>query len=291
MNREGATILSVLLATAMGCHGPSDSPVDTEVPAPDLRGDGPFTVTIGSGTSSANGCDLAYDTFTPKDPPAADTVVILTHGFARDKAQMAGWASHIAAWGVLVVTPNPCHLSPMDTDHAQNAADLRALADHLGAPKVIYAGHSAGGLASLLATAADPHAIAMLGLDGVDASDLGAAAAPDIAVPIAGLVAEPSSCNSDNNGLVWWSTAADGRAIRVANTDHCDFENPTDALCTAFCGGPAADDPAIPGVVAALSTGWIRARAGIDADGDAWWTTGGAWHDQLVADGAIADLP
>lgn len=281
---SGPPAIATIRRPAWGwCHGTDASP--------DLRLAGPFAVTTASATSSANGCDMAYDTFTAVGSPAADTVVILTHGFARDKAQMSGWANQIAAWGVTVVTPNPCHLSPIDADHPQNAADLRALADHLGTPKVIYAGHSAGGLASLLATADDPRAIAMLGLDGVDNAALGAAAAPGVGVPIAGLVGEASTCNSDGNGVVWWSSAEDGRAVRVVGSDHCDFESPTDEVCTAFCGGPAADDPAIPAVVGAMATGWIRARAGVDPAGDDWWYAAGGWHDTLLSDGAIADLP
>ena len=120
------------------------------------------------------------------------------------------------------------HASFLDTDHAQNGRDLRALADHLGATDVIYAGHSAGGLASWLAAAADDRARGVIGLDPVDAST--SASTPPSRRP-------PTACSASHPAATLRTTrrlGADRRAVRVVESDHCDYESPTDGLCTGF---------------------------------------------------------
>jgi hypothetical protein len=60
---------------------------------------------------------------------------------------------------------------------------------------VVYAGFSAGGLATLIA-ASTSNAKAWLALDAVDANFLAAPALDAIDAPLHAMVSEPSSCNT-----------------------------------------------------------------------------------------------
>lgn len=285
-----ATALAALTLSACGPGDDTDPAVHDTDGSPDYADEGPLPVVTSSGTDRTS-CDMAWDLYVP-DGAAPDTLVVLSHGFARDRARMTGHAAHLASWGLAVLTPDLCHASPLDTDHAQNGRDLADLAATSGYARIVYAGHSAGGLASLLAANDDPHAVAAFALDGVDADGLGAAAAATLPVPLAGLVAEPSACNSDNNGAGWYAAAADGQGLRVVESDHCDYESPTDGVCRAFCAtdNPTFGDDALAGTVRALSTAWILWRSGADARGARYWTAGDAAQDALLASGAISSL-
>ena len=188
--------------------------------------------------------------------------------------------------------PSLCHSSILDTDHEQNGVDIASLASKLGFSSVIYAGQSAGGLASVVAGAEDPGTVAVLSLDGVDASNIGAGAIGDVSAPVYGLLGEPSSCNSSNNGASWFSSASDALAIRVTEADHCDFESDTDWLCTTFCTGSNSSfsDAEISDTIRGLATAAVLQEAGLADARAIWWESGGAEHDALTASGAISDL-
>ena len=275
-------------ATDSGASTDSGTSTGTLAP-PDFSVPGPYTVGDPTTSSVTVSCKLTYDLYTP-DGVASPPVVLLAHGFMRSRAQMAGWAALWASWGVEVATPDLCHESFSDSDPAQNAADLVALAAHLGSTAPVYAGHSAGGLAAVLAAALDPNAAGVVGLDAVDdnAGD-GLAAAPTVSVPAYALLGEPSSCNSDENGAALWAAVPGAQALTVADADHCSFENPTDGLCTALC---AADnvtftDAQVQEVLADLSTGAVLALSGTDLRGAAFWTAGDPSHDGLVDAGRV----
>lgn len=259
-------------------------------PGPDLRELGPYAVETDSGTASLTGCQMGYDVFAPAGLPEAP-VVVLAHGFQGNRASMAGWAEHFASWGVRVVTPDLCHASIIDTDHAQNGADLQALVVELSLGPVIYAGYSAGGLAAVVAAAADDTTVALLGLDMVDNADLGAGTAPGITVPAFDVVGEPSQCNTTNNGLAVFGSIAGSRALRVTEADHCDFQNPADFLCGLTCTGSNTmfDDAAIQTAVYGLSTAVVLWQTGTDPTGEQWWSAGEHWYDLLAGLGIVQE--
>ena len=92
-------------------------------------------------------------------------------------------------------------------------SDAIALATELaGGGKVIYAGHSAGGLSAVLAAKAATSSLAVLGLDLTDADGLALAAANDVTVPALGLIGEPSSCNAPR---IPWRSEWRGRFCSV----------------------------------------------------------------------------
>jgi len=208
---------------------PGDTDQDTEEPQD--TDDSPITVTRSTITVNTS-CAMSAVLFEPSRE--GERLVVLAHGFARTSANMEGWAEALAAEGLTVVTPDLCHATMWDTDHVQNGRDLADLAATLGHDEVVYAGHSAGGLAALLAADQDPSAVGWFGLDPVDSEGLGAAVR--LSVPATALVGEPSECNASASGA-----DLDGEIKHISGADHCDFESPTDWMCTTFCPDAGGD--------------------------------------------------
>ncbi|MCA9706469.1 MAG: alpha/beta hydrolase [Myxococcales bacterium] len=273
-------------------EGSGDSTTGTPgEPGPDLRLAGPLAVQVQTDTEPLpTGCSMSYDLYTPEGQGDAP-VVVLAHGFQGNRGTMAGWAEHWASWGVRVVAPDLCHASIIDTDHPQNGDDLRALVTALGLGPVIYAGYSAGGLAAVLAASEDGQAVALLGLDMVDASGLGLAAAPGVAAPAFDIVGEPSMCNTTNNGLAVFGATADGRALRITDADHCDFQSPADFLCGLTCaaGSGGFDDAQIELAVLGLSTAVVGWQSGVEPTGAQWWTPGEHYYEELTGSGLVQE--
>ncbi len=272
----------------------TDGGGDTGAPDPDVdyRGSGPWGDVIATEGSydTDTDCALDYTVYEPNGTIPAG-VVFLAHGFVRSQAQMEGWATQLSSWGLIVVTPNLCHSSAFDVNPEENAADMIELAGHLGYTGVVWVGHSAGGLAALLAGAADPSASAVLGLDpveafGADSSSVGAS----LTVPAAFFLGESSACNASNSGRVPYEAAPDHVGWRVTEADHCDFESPTDGLCTFACTGTNEDfsDSDIQETLGGLMTSWAMLSLGLDPGAASWWQSGGTWNDSLQASGAIS---
>lgn len=264
---------------------PTNSPVDyAEV--------GPFKVQETTEVFQVgSGCEMQAVRFQPEGGTNTATV-ILAHGFARGEAQMGGWARHLSSWGIDVVTPKLCHASILDTDHVANGQDLVELGQALGTGPVVYAGHSAGGLAAILAGASDSKTLAVVGLDLTDVDELGVGAARGLSAPFYGLLGEPSNCNSSGNGLSVYEQAQTGMAYRVTDADHCDFENETDALCTVFCqgGNESFDDPSIRSTLFGMLTAAVVDAVDLEEGLQHWWNVGGQYADSLLASGAIQSL-
>jgi pimeloyl-ACP methyl ester carboxylesterase len=233
---------------------------------------------------------MGYTITAPDDVADAPTV-ILAHGFQGNRASMADWAAHYASWGLVVVTPDLCHATIIDPDHAQNGVDLVALADHLELAAPIYAGYSAGGLSAVLAAAQDPDALALVGLDMVDSGGLGADVAASIAIPAHDVTAEPAMCNSTANGVPVFGAIPDGATLRIVEADHCDFQSPPDAFC-GLCSAPnpGFTDEQIAASIRGLTTAALLWRSGLDESGAQWWTPGAPWFDMLVEAGAMNQL-
>lgn len=267
-----------------------DSTGIPDEPGPDLREAGPYAVEVDTGSVALPGCSMSYDLRTPAGMADAP-VVVLAHGFQGNRASMAGWAEHWASWGMRVVTPDLCHASIIDTDHPQNGVDLQALVSELSLPSVIYAGYSAGGLAAVIAAAGDDEATALLGLDMVDSSSLGADAAGSVGVPAFALVGEPSQCNTTNNGIAVFGSIAGSRALRVTEADHCDFQSPADFLCGLTCTGSNDQfaDEEIQAAVRGLSTAVVLWQSGLEPTGAQWWTAGEPYYDLLAGLGILQE--
>jgi len=192
------------------------------------------------------GDKVEVDFFIPKTSRPAPLVVV-AHGFARGRKNFEGWGQRLAAAGYFAAIPD----LPSNTDHRQNGHAIDDLIQLLSAnppekirtsrietSRVAVVGHSAGGLATLLAASKNRRIILWIGLDPVDSGDIGVKAADDRSFAALALLAEPSRCNQRQNikGLQEhlrgpWLMA------KVEGAHHCDPEDPSDKWCTFTCGG------------------------------------------------------
>lgn len=216
--------------------------------------------------TSVTGCTVRYETYEPATLRSPVTVV-WTHGFLRTLASMRGWAETTASYGVRAVAVSTCASTPFAGRHAANAEDLRRVADAVTGPTapVVYAGFSAGGLASLLAADEDPRAVGMLGLDAVDSGDLAATAA-DLGVPSAFVAGEPHPCNADGTMLAVARTLPGATIVQIPYATHGDFEFPTDPLVDRPCGSlrPEEARTRVRTSIRSIATAWILTFAGVD---------------------------
>ena len=278
-----------------GTDSGKDTSENTE-PMPDLSTTGPYQVKSSTDRFEANqNCSTFSTTYLPVDAPEAPPVV-LVHGFSRYESVHAELAAHWASWGLPVSTMTLCHSYVLDNDPEQDAADMTALSNQLGGGPVIYAGHSAGGMRSVLAAANDPKSIAVLGLDLVDyAPDgssgayLGQQKAAKLKVPLYGVHGESTDCNDSDIGLQVYAAAPDSSVLRVTEADHCDFESPTDWLCTLLCQAENASfsDEEISTTVRDLTTAFLLWQSGLEPRGEAWWKAGEEPYEALKSSGAI----
>tara|TARA_B100000700_G_C14948146_1_gene810266 strand:- start:53 stop:1087 length:1035 start_codon:yes stop_codon:yes gene_type:complete len=260
----------------------SSAPVDEE---PEVLADyfrpGPYAVTSQSNTVSVTDCsNMNYSVYSPTGV-TAPPVVVLGHGFARGSDVMSGWAEHLSTWGVEVLLPTLCHYNVFfGVDHEMNGQNMKELAMLHGSSETVYAGHSAGGLAAIIAAAIDTSSAGVLGLDTTDTegvpgvSDfIGRGYAGSVSSYAFSIMGEPSSCNSENNGLELFRMMDHYRAIKVNSADHCDFEIPTDFMCEASCEGPTAlfEDEEIREVIVSLGTAAILSLANVADDGVLVW--------------------
>ncbi len=281
--------------TGAGSSDPEDTGEDAGPPVDGLEVDyrlpGPYTTASTTVTLSAS-CDASAEIVYPNTAGAWPRI-ILTHGFMRNPSQMTGWAEHLASWGLEVVVPALCHASILDTDHAQNGTDLTHFNDAMGGGPVVYAGHSAGGLASLIAASQDGDAIGLIELDLTDSDGLGVDWAGGVSAPTLALAGEPSSCNAEGSGVDAVRAVTDATILRLTEADHCDFENETDWMCTTLCDAPGTtfSDSEIRNALLGLLT--AAAMSVTDQDPDArsmWWISGGTFFDALSSSGAISSL-
>lgn len=272
------------------------APAQAQGIPPDPGLAGPYPVDQFSFTVQSLGATVFY--------PGAGGVVaaggpfpglVLGHGFARARAQHANNGVFLASHGYVVVTvdfPNP--LSPdfdawaaqisaaLDWMEAENTAPASRFYNQIDTGRFGVLGHSAGGMATWVAAGQDSRIQAIMPLDpvpgqGADPATLGAG----LAMPSAWAAAPSSSCNGNAGYLaVYPPTGAAHKAqYVVSNATHCDFEDPTNFLCTLTCGG-ASD--ARRQIWRRYAVGWLKYYL----DGDTGYYTyvhGDGLADDLAA--------
>ena len=274
----------------------TDTDTDTTVNTPDLSFPGPYNVlTTSESVVLSDSCTTDTITNMPEGAPDAPHV-ILSHGFSRNQGNMVDMAAHWASWGVPVSTVTLCHNWLLNNDPDLDAVDLVSFSDYLGGGPVIYAGHSAGGVRSVMAGALDVETVAILGLDLVDYAEdffgenyIGQTTAPSVNVPIFGVHGENTDCNGSDIGLGVYDVARNSVALRITDADHCDFESPTDILCTALCQGSnnSFTEEEIADTILNLTTAFLLWQTGLDPQGEEFWTEGEAAYEALVNMGAV----
>ncbi|TVQ85778.1 MAG: alpha/beta hydrolase [Chromatiaceae bacterium] len=247
-----------LIINLTGCAGlllenDGDRPATARPLPPGIR------LTVGQ-LPSSGGCRLTYSRYQPAQPTTTAPVII-GHGFLRSRHRMTDLAIALAANGIPAATLDFCNMRPWTGAHVQNGRDMLALARHLDASPVIYAGFSAGGLAALLAARMDAASLGVLTLDLVDSQGLGTAAARRLRVPLLGLQGEPTNCNAQDNAQAIFAASPLARMQRIPGASHCDFESPTDRWCLLVCTTPPPAPPAdasepapLPAQILAMAT-------------------------------------
>ena len=200
-------------------------------------------------------------------------VVVIAHGFSRNRKTMAGWGAMLAAQGFLSVVPDQPSLS----DHARNG---RALVELLAAvqegklisqPKLngraALVGFSAGGLSTLLATGGNTNVSCWVGLDPVAMGAAATLAAESLHIPCFVLRAEPASWNANGSARrTFMSLPGPAFTLAVKDATHVDAECPTSLAADWICGqsDPARREVFGRYLLASLQVGLLRDQAALN---------------------------
>lgn len=278
----------------------------------DLASAGPFQVNANPNASQSidENCSaipglpdrsLDANLFTPQGTRVSDVVVVITHGFARGRANMVGWGRHVASHGFDAAVVELC-TNFVGIDHPKNGKALAQFAEKRYPNRdVVFVGYSAGGLAAVLAGIEADNAAGVFGLDMVDSNGAAFPGAPssnpffgkdradELTVPFWGIKGEPSSCNDDGNGQAVYDEATDGRVLKLVDAGHCDFERPKNAgaiACTIGCPDPnpsAFTDAEQQDILAAMLISFVQDIAGVGNQPEAFWTSGDEPYDTITA--------
>lgn len=189
------------------------------------------------------GKNVSVDFYIPKEAVSAP-VVVVAHGFSRNRKTMAGWGVRLAEAGFLAAVPD----LPAWADHARNG---RALAELLAQvqsgrwtqhPKpenrAALVGFSAGGTATLLAAAGNTNVGCWVGLDPVGMVRQTTEAAKTLHFPCFVLRAEPGPWNLNGNARhILSALPGPAFSLVVNQATHVDAENPTSRAGSWVCGG------------------------------------------------------
>lgn len=192
--------------------------------------------------ASAYGCGYQVNYKKPHNTQVAFTVVF-GHGFLRSQQYFQDLSVAIAKAGIPVITLDFCAMRPWNGYHEINAADMRAVANHYNAQPVVFAGHSAGALAAVLAAADHPHTLGMVLLDYVDHASLGSSVLQSTSIPVVALFGRPSMCNANARAAPALTQRNHTTVEQFHTASHCAFESPTSRLCQWLCTQGKVDEP------------------------------------------------
>jgi dienelactone hydrolase len=207
----------------------------------------PEGVTKRSATITLAGKAVKVDFYLPPGSGAAP-VVIVAHGFTRNRKTMAGWGGLLAREGFIAVVPD----LPTWADHPLNGRALAELLAVVIGGKLIpepkpsgraaLVGFSAGGLSTLLAAAGNTNVACWVGLDPVGRGRLAERAAESLNFPCFVLRAEPAPWNAHGNAReIFAALPGPAFSLVVKNATHVDAEYPTSRAADWACG---QSDPA-----------------------------------------------
>jgi len=204
-------------------------------------------VTLETATIALPGFDETVDIHRPAAMAPIGTAIV-AHGFGRSRHRHYDLGRALAEAGVVAIVPDLPNVMDLWAN-GDAVAELAARVESgaFGLPpvsrsRIVLTGTSAGGLATLLAADRMPGLAGWIGLDPVDRTGTGAAAAARLAVPAIVLVADSSHCNLFGSGRTLARAVARlVRTTKIEGASHCDFESPTNNFCRVVCGGSAPD--------------------------------------------------
>ena len=207
----------------------------------------PAGVTKRSEKLTLTGKAVKVDFYLPSASGPAP-VVVIAHGFSRNRKTMAGWGAMLARDGFLAVVPD----SPTWTDHERNSRALTELMAEVQAGTLIpqpkpngrmaLVGFSAGGFSTLLAAAGNPNVACWVGLDPVAMGGVATRAAESLHIPCFVLRAEPAQWNANGSARrIFLTLPGPAFMLTVNHATHVDAESPTSLAAEWACG---KSDPA-----------------------------------------------
>ena len=222
-----ATVACSMMSGCATIHAPGN----TQRPHESNSVQMPLSVRVSVHEASFD-CDL----YLPRRVKPAPLVVV-AHGFSRSRSSMADWGRYLSRNGFAVAVPT----LPAWSDHARNGRAINEMVDWLrghpeftalvDADRVVLAGFSAGGLATLLAAAVSPRVCLWIGLDPVDRKGQGAAVAAGLECPSLILRAEPHAANAHGNAeKICGGSESKHTCLLVLGATHTDAEWPTDRM-------------------------------------------------------------
>jgi pimeloyl-ACP methyl ester carboxylesterase len=227
----------------------------------------PFTVSTES--IELAGQDQRVDIYRPA-AATADGTAIVAHGFNRSRARHRDLGRALATAGITAVIPDLPHVlnlwgngdAIVELAHKLEAGALGL--PPVERPRLVLIGTSAGGLATVLAAADLPGLGGWIGLDPVDRTDTGIAAAAKLTSPAVVLLAPPAGCNLIGSGRSIARAVPGLRRMQVfEGASHCDFEDPTNKFCQVVCGSSSPEMQArIRGETVNAALEFLPRRAG-----------------------------
>ncbi|MEO6566448.1 MAG: hypothetical protein ABIO63_10480 [Casimicrobiaceae bacterium] len=194
-------------------------------------------------TTAIGGFDQSVDIYRPLHTMSRG-VAVVAHGWTRSRSRHSDLGRALADAGVTVVIPdlpNVMNLWGNGDAIVELAQQLEAGA--FGLPplersQLVLIGTSAGGLATVLASARLAGLAGWVGLDPVDRTGTGRDAAAELSAPAIVLLAQSSHCNLFGSGRSLARALPQLHRMQVIEgASHCDFESPSNNLCRAICGG------------------------------------------------------
>jgi dienelactone hydrolase len=178
----------------------------------------------------------------------SEGVAIVAHGFTRSRVRHRNLGRALAEAGITAVIPD----LPNVVDLWGNGDAIVELAQKLATgalgampplpSRLVLIGTSAGGLATILAAARLEGVAGWIGLDPVDRTGTGRAAAAQVAAPAIVLLGGASSCNLLGSGRdIARALPHLVRRTALREATHCDFEDPTTNFCRVLCGGASQE--------------------------------------------------
>jgi hypothetical protein len=192
-------------------------------------------------TIDVDGQSVALDVYEPDARPVG--VAIIAHGWTRSRERHRDAGRALADAGVVAIVPDLPNVVDLwgngslivDLAHALETGAL-GLAP-VERSSIVLIGTSAGGLATVYAASKLPGLAGWVGLDPVDRTGTGMLAASRLDAPAIVLLGDASACNLFASGRsIARSVPHLVRTVTIDGASHCDFEAPTNRLCTAMCG-------------------------------------------------------
>ncbi|MEE2836964.1 MAG: hypothetical protein VYB65_13180 [Myxococcota bacterium] len=272
-----------------GAPEPVDAgaPPDDSGDAPDYTGRGATQFTREELRVAASPrCTMTAVRFQPQNRRVEGYALFL-HGFARGRSQFLGWGEHLASHGIEAIVSDLCFASISGVDPVAGGEAVATLIEQVGDLPVVIIGHSAGSMAALVAGVNADATVAVLGLDPVAPREgnLDEQAA-DLEGMLAAIAGDPSQCNSNNSGVAIYQRGS-AQTLSVAQATHCDFEAPSNFLCTATCGGTGG--PTVEATVRQLVTAYAAWKLGLD-EAASWWDLESPALSQWIEAGRVAPV-